>query len=445
TALEQIADALDAHADELWALADQETALGETRLRGEIARSSAQFRLFAEVLIDGGYADAVIDHADGARPDLRRMNRPLPGVVGVFAASNFPFAFSVAGGDVASALAAGCSAVVKAHPGHPRLSALTARVIGAALPDPALLRLVQDVEAGRLLVQHPEVVAVGFTGSLRGGEAVQRLIGERDTPIPFFGELGSVNPVVVLPSASPVGLAEGFAASLTLGAGQFCTNPGLLFVPAQGRWVEEIAAAVARSSGGPMLTERIKDGYVDGLQAKDGLPVLAEGAPGPGPWAAIPTVFTTDLATFTGRLPGIAEETFGPSAVVVTYPDPAELPPVLALLPGSLTATIHAGEPAEAGAVAEVFARTAGRLIWNGWPTGVAVTWAQHHGGPWPATTAPASTSVGTAAIGRWLTPVAYQSWPQELLPPELRDGNPLGVVVRVDGILGEFSAVRSG
>ncbi|GAA3220231.1 aldehyde dehydrogenase family protein [Actinocorallia longicatena] len=432
--LDAVAAALDAHADELWRAADEETALGETRLRGEIARSSGQFRLFARVLLDGGYAEAVIDHADGTRPDLRRMNRPLPGVVGVFAASNFPFAFSVAGGDTASALAAGAPVVVKAHPGHPRLSELTARIIGAALPDPALLGLVHGAEAGRTLVRHPAVAAVGFTGSIGGGKAIKALIDARETPIPFYGELGSVNPVVILPSADRDGLAEGFAASLTLGVGQFCTNPGLLFLPADDALLTAVAEAVGATTGGAMLTERIRDGYLGGLKAKDGLAVLAEGAPGEGPWAAAPTVFGTDLAAFTALLPGIAEETFGPSAVVVTYTDPAELPAVLARLAGSLTATVHAGDPAEAAAVTEVLARTAGRLIWNSWPTGVAVTWAQHHGGPWPSSTAPAHTSVGAAALRRWLAPVAYQDWPEALLPPELHDANPLGVPQRVDG-----------
>lgn len=428
--LEAIADALEAHVDELWALADRETALGETRLRGEVGRAAGQFRLFAEVLRDGGHLEAVIS----TQPDVRRMNHPLPGVVGVFAASNFPFAFSVAGGDTASALAAGCPVVVKAHPGHPLTSELSARVIRAALPDPALLGLVHGLEAGGRLVRHPAVAAVGFTGSVPGGKAVQALIDERPDPIPFYGELGSVNPVVVLPSAAREGLAAGFAASLTLGTGQFCTNPGLVFVPDDADLVASLGTAVAGTSGSPMLSERIRRGYLDGVERLDKLTLLAEGTQGEGAWAVAPKVFTIDLAAFAERLPSVAEECFGPSSIVVTYRDAAELPAVLGRLEGSLTATVHASDPEEARAVAEVLGEKAGRLVWNGWPTGVAVCWAMHHGGPWPASSAPAHTSVGAMALRRWLRPTAYQGWPQELLPAELRDDNPLGVPRRLDG-----------
>lgn len=436
--LDAIAGALEENVEWLWQAADAETALGEVRLRGEVARSAGQFRLFAQVLRDGGYVEAVIDHATAQPPvpDLRRMNHPLPGVAGVFAASNFPFAFSVAGGDTASALAAGCPVVVKAHDGHPRTSELSAEIIRGALPDPALLGLVRGLEAGRRLAQHPAVVAVGFTGSIPGGRAVQALIAERPDPIPFYGELGSVNPVVVLPSASREGLAQGFAASLTLGVGQFCTNPGLLFVPDDVELLTSLAEAVAATTGGPMLTERMQGGFLRGLARLDGLTSLAEGQPGEGAFAVTPRVFVTDLAAFAGNLQVLSEECFGPAAVVVVYGDPAELPAVLERLDGSLTATIHATDAAEARESAEVLRRKAGRLIWNGWPTGVAVRWAMHHGGPWPASTAATHTSVGAAAIRRWLVPTAYQDWPAELLPVELRDDNLLGIPRRVDGVL---------
>jgi NADP-dependent aldehyde dehydrogenase len=440
-AMEAVADALASHAEELWPPADAETALGETRLRGEVARAAGQFRLFAQVLRDGAYLEAVIDHGDPGttppRPDVRRINQPLPGVVGVFAASNFPFAFSVAGGDTASALAAGCPVVVKAHPGHPRTSEATASVIRAALPDPALLGLLHGLDAGRWLAQHPAVSAVGFTGSIPGGKAIQALIDERPDPIPFFGELGSVNPVVVLPSAvkgGPGPLASGFAASLTLGVGQFCTNPGLVFVPDDEGLRAAIGEAVAGTTGGPMLTGRISEGYERGLGRLGELDTLAEGNAGAGPWGAAPRVFTVDLDTFAAGLPAIAEECFGPAAIVVTYRDPAELPGVLSRLPGSLTATVHATDPGEAGDIARVLSGTAGRLVWNGWPTGVAVNWAMHHGGPWPATTSAAHTSVGASAISRWVAPVAYQDWPAELLPAELRDGDAASLPRRVDG-----------
>ncbi|GGO77165.1 aldehyde dehydrogenase (NADP(+)) [Nonomuraea cavernae] len=439
-ALEAIADALAAHVDELWRLADQETALGEVRLRGEVARAAGQFRLFAQVVREGGYVDAVIDHADPSatppRPDVRRMKHPLPGVVAVFAASNFPFAFSVAGGDTASALAAGCPVVVKAHPGHPNTSERVAKIVRNALPYPDLLGLVQGMQAGADLVRHPEVVAAGFTGSVAGGKAIQALIDEREVPIPFFGELGSVNPVVVLPSASMAEVASGFAASLTLGVGQFCTNPGLMFVPEDCELREAVAAAVEGSAGGAMLAERIRDGYLGGLDRLGELALLAEGKPGEGSWAVTPKVFTTDLDTFAGKLPGIAEECFGPASIVVTYRGISDLRVVLERLEGSLTATVHATDPDEAAEVAEVLGRKAGRLIWNGWPTGVAVCWAMHHGGPWPSSTAPAHTSVGATAIDRWLVPRAYQDWPEELLPEVLKEAGSLGVPRRVDGVL---------
>jgi NADP-dependent aldehyde dehydrogenase len=439
--LEAVSDALLKHAEELWPAADAETHLGEVRLRGEIARTAAQFRLFAEVLRDGGYAEAVIDHPDpGAtppRPDVRRMNHPL-GVVAVFAASNFPFAFSVAGGDTVSALAAGCPVVVKAHEGHPRTSDLTASVVRQALPDPDLLGIVHGFEAGGPLVRHPLVTAVGFTGSLAGGKAIQALIGQRPDPIPFYGELGSVNPVVVLPSTDPATVASGFAASVTLGVGQFCTNPGLVFVPeGTGEFERAIAEAVAGTTGGTMLTAKIREGYLRAVEALPGAGValLATGTAGTAPDAVTPQVFAAELEAFADGLPELGEECFGPAAIIVKYRDPADLPAVLRRLPGSLTATVHAADPGEARDVVPVLQRLAGRLIWNGWPTGVAVCWAMHHGGPWPATTAAAHTSVGAASIRRWLTPVAYQDWPAELLPPELWDDNPLGVPQRVDGV----------
>ncbi|HEX4815246.1 MAG TPA: aldehyde dehydrogenase (NADP(+)) [Nonomuraea sp.] len=436
-ALEAVADALTAHVDELWQLADQETALGEVRLRGEVARTAGQFRLFAQVIRDGGYLEAIIDHADASltppRPDVRRMKHPLPGVVAVFAAGNFPFAFSVAGGDTASALAAGCAVVVKAHPGHPNTSERVAKIVREALPYPDLLGLVQGIPAGVDLVRHPKVVAAGFTGSVAGGKAIQRLIDEREEPIPFFGELGSVNPVVVLPSAQADKVATGFAGSLTLGVGQFCTNPGLMFVPEGDELRKALVEAVEGTAGGPMLAERIRDGYLGGIERLGELRLLAEGRPGEGAWAVTPKVFTTDLETFAGKLPRIGEECFGPASIVVTYREISDLRPVLERLDGSLTASVHGSDPDEAANVVDVLGKKAGRLIWNGWPTGVAVCWAMHHGGPWPAATT-TSTSVGATAIERWLAPTAYQDWPEALLPDELKDDNPLSVPRRVDG-----------
>jgi len=446
-ALEAAADALDAALTELVALADAETALGEPRLTGEVARTSGQLRLFAEVLRDGGYVQAVLTPADPstARPDLRRMRQAM-GPVAVFSASNFPFAFSVAGGDTASALAAGCPVVVKAHEGHPATSVAVARIVAGALREAGapegVLNLVSGFEAGGALVNHPAIKAVGFTGSYAGGRALFDLCAARPEPIPFYGELGSVNPVVVLPGAAAeraTELAEGYAGSLTLGTGQFCTNPGLLFVPEGGPLVDLVATAVAGKSTGGMLTSRMRDGYearVAVLGEVATLEVLASGAASDDSFAVAPRVWKLPLKAFADQLETLGEECFGPAGLVITYPDVESLVKVLAELPGSLTGSVHAdaaaGDAPAAEQVAAALRHRVGRMIYNGWPTGVAVCWAMHHGGPWPSTTSSQYTSVGATAIDRWLVPVAYQDWPDELLPPELQDANPLGIPRRV-------------
>ncbi|HEY3871647.1 MAG TPA: aldehyde dehydrogenase (NADP(+)) [Actinocrinis sp.] len=446
-ALDAVADSLDAHKDELVALADGETALGPVRLGGEVGRTTGQLRLFAGVLREGGYQDIVIEPADAARatPDLRRISRPL-GPVAVFAASNFPFAFSVAGGDTASALAAGCPVIVKAHEGHPRTSLRTAELVsvalaGAGAPE-GVFAIVFGFEAGVTLIEHPAIAAAGFTGSARGGLALAKACAERPHPIPFYGELGSVNPVFVLPGAAagrPEEIARGYAASLTLGVGQFCTNPGLLFVPAAAL-KEQIGAAVAETGGGPMLAERMHDSLdaaTAELGERDGVKVLASGKPAEGPWSAGPVVFEVGLPVFAADSDFLREERFGPVGLVVDYPGEGSQGaqgshPLLELIDrgalgtGHLTATIHldpqdAADVALAGQLARRLQQLAGRIVFNGWPTGVAVTRAQHHGGPYPATTAPAYTSVGSAAIRRWLAPVVYQDCPPALLPEDLR------------------------
>ncbi|HEX6525679.1 MAG TPA: aldehyde dehydrogenase (NADP(+)) [Streptosporangiaceae bacterium] len=433
-ALEAVAGALDARVGELAAVADVETALGVERLTGEVARTTGQLRLFADVVRDGGYHDAVVRPAAGAATDIRRVDRPI-GPVAVFAASNFPFAFSVAGGDTASALAAGCPVVVKAHEGHPRTSELTASVVSAALASagaPAgTFALVHGVQAGPRLLRHPLIAAAGFTGSTAGGLALARICAERPVPIPFFGELGSVNPVVVLPGAAfaiPGGIATGYAASLTLGGGQFCTNPGLLFAPEDVGLLTAIGEAVSTSSGAPMLSERIFAAYqaaVAEAEAHPGVTELAAGKPGEGPWGATPHVFKTTLKEFAADLPVLSRERFGPAGLVVTYDSLEDLVLVLGALPGNLVGTFHvdtgSAEDVEAARqVIPALERIAGRIVCNGWPTGVAVVAAQHHGGPYPATTDAHFTSVGTAAIRRWLIPVAYQDFPPELLPSVL-------------------------
>jgi NADP-dependent aldehyde dehydrogenase len=436
-ALEAVADALDAHAGELVPLADEETALGETRLTGEVARTTGQLRLFAGVLRDGSYAGAVASPPGGGIAEIRRINHPV-GPVAVFAASNFPFAFSVAGGDTASALAAGCPVVVKAHEGHPGTSVLTAQIVTEALAGagaPAgTFALVHGFEAGIRLLTHPAISAAGFTGSTRAGLELARLCAEREVPIPFYGELGAVNPVVVLAAAAAShggDIASGYAGSLTLGAGQFCTNPGLLFVPEDAAVLQSAAAdAVSASTGAPMLSERIYKGYEAALaeiEAHPAVTAVAAGATGEGPWGATPRLFSTSLAEFAADIPVLSRERFGPAGLMISYPSAGDLLPVLAQLGGNLVGSVHgdadsAADLAAARQVLAVFERTIGRIVWNGWPTGVAVNAAQHHGGPWPATTVPAYTSVGSAAIRRWLVPVAYQGVPAELLPKRLAD-----------------------
>jgi NADP-dependent aldehyde dehydrogenase len=443
-ALDAVADSLDAHKDELTALADGETALGATRLGGEVGRTTGQLRLFAELLREGDYQDIVIEPADAARaiPDLRRINRPL-GPVAVFAASNFPFAFSVAGGDTASALAAGCPVVVKAHEGHPRTSLRTAQLVAAALAGAGapegVFAIVFGFEAGVALINHPAIAAAGFTGSARGGLALAKACAERPHPIPFYGELGSVNPVFVLPGAAarqPEEIARGYAGSLTMGVGQFCTNPGLMFVPGD-TLKEEIGAAVAETSGGPMLAGRMHDSLraaAAELDRHEGVTILASGKQADGPWSADPVVYEVDLPTFAADAEFLREERFGPVGLVIDYPGDAsqgahallDLIDQGALGTGHLTATIHLDpqDPADvelAGRLAKRLQQLVGRIVFNGWPTGVAVNRAQHHGGPYPATTSPAYTSVGAAAIRRWLAPVVYQNCPPALLPAELR------------------------
>ena len=435
--LDAIADTLETHADELVEIADSETALGPTRLAAEISRASGQFRLFADVLCDGAYREAILSRSEGSAslPDVRRMLRPL-GPVAVFGASNFPFAFSVAGGDTASALAAGCPVIVKAHEGHLRTSMRCAELIKVALraprADESLLSVVVGVAAGKALVRHPLIRAVGFTGSQAGGRALFDLACSRPDPIPFYGELGSLNPVVVLPAAAehrPVEIARGYAASLTLGVGQFCTNPGLLFVPQSTALLDALSDEVSKARGGTMLNARIAEAFEDAISSTSwmDLTLLARGEPGT---PTRPEVRSVRLDEFVKDPERLGEERFGPAGLVVIYDDVESLHDALREVGGNLTATVHADaeDGSHAARLAEVLEPLVGRLVFNDWPTGVAVNWAMHHGGPWPATTASLHSSVGATAIRRWLTPIAYQNWPDELLPPQLQDANPLGI-----------------
>ncbi|QKW06531.1 aldehyde dehydrogenase (NADP(+)) [Streptomyces sp. NA04227] len=445
-ALTTVAKALEEEREALVAAADAETRLGPARLNGELTRTTFQLGLFAAEARAGEHYDVRIDRADpawptGPRPELRRYRTAL-GPVLVFAASNFPFAFSVAGGDTASAWAAGCPVIVKAHPGHPELSRLTAELIDHALaragaPE-GVFALIEGEEQGIEALRHPALRAAAFTGSQRGGLTLARIAAERPEPIPFYGELGSVNPVVVTEEAARVRAAElasGYVGSLTLGAGQFCTNPGLLFVPAEDHGlVDAIASALRGVEAAPMLGDRFVQGYLDGarrLAALPGVRTLVRPADDETP---APRLLATDLKSFVAAGEEAAEECFGPLGLVVTYRQLGELAEVLSRMPGQLTASVHA-EPAEATqltSLAGVLADRSGRVLWNQWPTGVSVTHAMQHGGPFPATTAPAGTSVGTAALERFTRPVAYQGAPEELLPEPLRDDNPWGVPQRV-------------
>lgn len=434
--LDAVADALEEARGQLVEIADRETALGEARLGGEVSRTAAQLRLFGSVLRGGQHTGVVISTGDNSAgtPDVRRMLWPL-GPIAAFCASNFPFAFSVVGGDTASALAAGCPVVVKAHEGHPQTSELVTEIALAALhgsgAPQGVLATVYGFELGSLLVTHPGVRAAGFTGSLPAGRALAGLAAQRDEPIPFFGELGSINPVVVLPAAArgrADEIASGFVTSFTLGGGQFCTKPGIVFVPADTGLAEKIGESIRPVAPSFLLTDKIRSGFRNALAnpAWQALPVLARGAAGDGHQVTA-EVRTTDVPTFLLEKDALLEERFGPSSLVVGYESLDELRQALDVLPGSLTASIHAdpADATEAHWTATRLRNVAGRLVMNGWPTGVAVNHAMQHGGPWPASTNSAHTSVGATAVQRWLRPVAYQNWPAELLPPELRDDNP--------------------
>ncbi|WP_344418683.1 aldehyde dehydrogenase (NADP(+)) [Streptomyces lavendulocolor] len=453
--LRTAAELLGGAEDRLVAAADAETALGTARLTGELARTCFQLRAFADIVDEGDFLGVIIDHPDDTAtppiPDLRRYKVPL-GVVAVYSASNFPFAFSVPGGDTASALAAGCPVVVKAHPDHPATSELVAALLGQAaaqsgIPQ-AVVGLVHGFEAGVELVKHPLVAAAGFTGSVRGGRALFDAAAARPVPIPFHGELGSLNPVVVTEAAAAERAGQigtGLAGSMTLGTGQFCVKPGLVLAPTGAGGddlVASLAGAVKDAGEGVLLDHRMRDNFVAGVAERAALPdVEAPVTPGAGGEHTVsPGFLTVPAARLAeeGAHDLLLEECFGPVTVVARYDSEDEVTAVLSRLPGNLTATVHlssreaAGEGRGAGILAEL-TPLAGRVLVNGWPTGVAVAPAQHHGGPYPATTS-TSTSVGGTAVERWLRPVTYQSTPEALLPPELRDDNPLGLPRRVDG-----------
>ncbi|MFG1926052.1 aldehyde dehydrogenase (NADP(+)) [Cryptosporangium sp. NPDC048952] len=442
--LRAAADEIEARREALIETAARETHLGETRLNGEVTRTAYQLRVFADVLDEGSYLEATIDHAGntpmGPGPDLRRLLLPL-GPVAVFGASNFPLAFSVPGGDTASALAAGCPVVLKAHESHPDTSALAFEALQAAVATAGApegtVGLISGREAGAELVTDPRITAVGFTGSLSGGQALRALIEARPEPIPFYGELASLNPLVVTPAAAAArteSIADGLVGAVTGSLGQLCTKPGLAFVPADAAGdalVARMATALADVPAGLLLNDRVAEGFdaigAD-LRSQPGVSVKATGTTGEG---ATPALLTVDATNFTAHL---AEECFGPLALVVRYTSEAELLDVLATLPGSLTGTVHSESTDDLAPLLAVLQPRAGRLLFDAYPTGVLVSWAQTHGGPWPSTNT-VHTSVGPTAIRRFLRPVTWQNAPERALPEELRDDFK-GIPRRVDGVL---------
>jgi alpha-ketoglutaric semialdehyde dehydrogenase len=430
--------------------AGQESGLPQARLEGERMRTVNQLRLFAKVVRDGHFLEATLDSAlpqrTPPRPDLRMRKIPL-GAVAVFGASNFPLAFSVAGGDTA-----GCPVVVKAHNAHLGTSELVAKAILSAaiecgMPEGVFSMLIgEGNQIGADLVSHPAIKAVGFTGSRAGGLALMRIAAARKEPVPVYAEMSSINPFFLLPGAlagNTAKLAGGFVDSLTLGVGQFCTNPGLV-IGLAGEQFDAFCVAAAEAlqakTAGTMLTPGIHKAYVEAVErrsATPGVQLLAQGGAEGAGCAAQPALYQCDAATFIAT-PALEEEIFGPASVLVRCRDEAELLAVAAHVEGQLTATVHAttDDRALAGALLPLLERKVGRILFNGFPTGVEVSHAMVHGGPFPATSDSRTTSVGATAIERFLRPVCYQDVPLDLLPEELRDENPLGLARVVDGQL---------
>lgn len=459
--LEAVATEIEADKDAIIEAAVAESGLPLARITGEVGRTTGQLRMFAGVVRQGDHLGVRIDPAqpDRAplpRADIRQRMVPL-GPVAVFGASNFPLAFSTAGGDTASALAAGCPVVVKGHPAHPRAGVLVAQAVTRAVASQGLhpgtfsFLLAADgssgIELGQALVGDPRIAAVGFTGSRGGGLALIEAASRRAVPIPVYAEMSSINPVVVLPGAlaeaDTTAFAQAYVGSLTLGAGQFCTNPGLLFLPAGeagDAFLEATAAAVAEATGQRMLTPGIAEAYASGtarLRGTDGVRVVASGTDG-GEHAPAPLVAEAPVELLLEADSAVAHEVFGASGVVVRYDDVEALLPRLAALEGQLTATVHAtaADTADAATLLPTLELKVGRILFNGWPTGVEVGHAMVHGGPFPATSDGRTTSVGSLAIERFQRPVAYQDVPAGLLPEALRDDNPWGLTRRVDGTL---------
>ncbi|MEQ1862273.1 MAG: aldehyde dehydrogenase (NADP(+)) [Chthoniobacteraceae bacterium] len=454
--LEKIADHILALGDDLLQRCHHETGLPLDRLTGERGRTCGQLKMFAALVRDGSWADARIDTAQPDRtpvpkPDLRRILAPLGPVI-VFGSSNFPLAFSVAGGDTASALAAGCPVIVKAHRAHPGTSEMIAGAIVDALEACGLPHGVFSMlhgagaEVGIALVKHPFARAAGFTGSRFAGRALFDAAAARPEPIPVFAEMSSLNPLVILPGAlseRSAQIAQGLRTSVTMGVGQFCTKPGLVFgigSPEFEKFGEEFADLMRAAAPGTMLHPGICRSFHDSVDAMEKVPGVVRVAesdtePDAAKTQGEPTVFATDADDFLAQR-AMHEEIFGPFTLLVSAGSFTELEEALKSLDGQLTATLHAtpADLAEASDLLHILERKAGRVLINGFPTGVEVCPSMHHGGPYPATTDARFTSVGTAAIQRWVRPICYQNFPADLLPIELRDENPRGILRIVNG-----------
>ena len=450
--LDEVAAQIEALGDDLLETADRETGLGMPRLNIERPRTTGQIRSFAALLREGDYLRAIINTAQPGQPSIRQMQFPI-GPVAIFGASNFPFAFSVPGGDTASALAAGCPVVVKAHPGHPATSemfalAITAAVRAQGFPAGAF-SMVQgySIESGQWLVANDGIEAVGFTGSLRGGRAIYDAAAARPRPIPVYAEMGSINPVVITQAALAAradSIAADLVGSITMGTGQFCTNPGLILLEEGALSQDFIASVTEKMSAAPagvLLNQAIVSGLesaVSQTKANPNIEILTGGdAVAESDYFCYRnTVMQTSAAAIRDD-DRLQIEHFGPVTLFVTCDDMDDLRATVDALEGNLTGTVHA-EEAELESISDLLHQLrekAGRVIWNGFPTGVAVVPAMHHGGPYPATTAPGTTSVGTNAIYRFMRPIAFQNVPDALLPDALKDANPLGISRLVDGV----------
>lgn len=444
--LDEVANQIEALGDELLEVADMETGLGLPRLTGERGRTTGQLRAFGNLLREGSYVRAIID----TDPNIRQMQFPI-GPVAVFSASNFPFAFAVAGGDTASAFAAGCPVVVKAHPGHPATSELFAQALTEAVKAqgfPAgMFSMIQGntIEVGQNLVMNDGIEAVGFTGSLRGGRAIYNSAATRERPIPVFAEMGSINPVVITQNAltaRSAEIAEGLVNSVTLGTGQFCTNPGLILMEntdATQAFIESVTAQMNEKPEGVLLNGAIESGLekaVNATKTKSSVAVLTGAEPVDDSefFCYRNTVMQTTSADVRAD-EALQIEHFGPVTLFVLCDDMDDLKQTMEVVEGNLTTTIHAedGEVDDLSDLIVLMREKSGRVIWNGFPTGVAVVYSMQHGGPYPATTAPGTTSVGMTAIYRFMRPIAFQAIPDALLPDALKDTNPLGIMRIVD------------